>query len=158
MTKKILSFIAMALIFVACEKSKNDDPEMPNQTPSEEVTADFTAYGLVSVPVPSQEFTMDNVRVEAKLKEGDMMDIYFYDVSFSSRMPLISLVIPDVSYIRTEEQITFAGNDIVPTMRNAPVSKYTVTDLQGTVTPDELALSCSFGGIACTYQGAITTE
>lgn len=155
MTKKILSLVAMALLFVACEKSKNDDPEMPAPPSFEEVT-DFTAYGLVSVP--SQEFTMDNVRVEAKLKEGDMMDIYFYDVSFSSRMPLISLVIPDVSYIRTEEQITFAGNDIVPTMRNAPVSKYTVTDLQGTVTPDELALSCSFGGIACTYQGAITTE
>ncbi len=155
MTKKILSLVAMALLFVACEKSKNDDPEMPNQTPSEEVT-DFTAYGLVSVP--SQEFTMDNVRVEAKLKEGDMMDIYFYDVSFSSRMPLISLVIPDVSYIRTEEQITFAGNDIVPTVRNAPVPKYTVKDLQGTVTPDELALSCSFGDIPCTYQGAITTE
>lgn len=154
MTKKILSLVAMALLFVACEKSKNDDPEMPAPPPFEEVTV--TAYGLVSVP--SQEFTMDNVRVEAKLKEGDMMDIYFYDVSFSSRMPLISLVIPDVSYIRTEEQITFAGNDIVPTMRNAPVSKYTVTDLQGTVTPDELALSCSFGGIACTYQGAITTE
>lgn len=156
MTKKILSLVAMALLFVACEKSKNDDPEMPNQTSFEEVT-DFTAYGLVSVP--SEEFTMNNVRAEAKLKEGNVMDIYLYDVSFSSRMPVtISLVIPDVSYIRTEEQITFEGNDIVPTVRNAPVPKYTVRDLQGTVTPDELALSCSFGGIACTYQGAITTE
>lgn len=155
MTKKILSLVAMALLFVACEKSKNDDPEMPAPPPFEEVTV--TAYGLVSVP--SQDFTMDDVRAEAKLKEGNVMDIYLYDVSFSSQMPVtISLVIPDVSYIRTEEQITFAGNGIVPMVRNAPVSKYTVTDLQGTVTPDELALSCSFGGIACTYQGAITTE
>ena len=155
MTKKILSLVAMALLFVACEKSKNDDPEMPAPPPFEEVTV--TAYGRVSVP--SEEFTMDNVRAEAKLKEGNVMDIYLYDVSFSSRMPVtISLVIPDVSYIRTEEQITFAGNNIVPMVRNAPVSKYTVKDLQGTVTPDELALSCSFGGIACTYQGAITTE
>ena len=156
MTKKILSLVAMALLFVACEKSKNDDPEMPAPPPFEEVT-DFTAYGLVSVP--SQEFTMDDVRAEAKLKEGNVMDIYLYDVSFSSRMPVtISLVIPDVSYIRTEEQITFAGNDIVPTVRNVPFPDYTVTDLQGTVTPDELALSCYFGGILCTYQSVITTE
>ena len=151
--KKILSFMAMAALLVSCQPDIPETPEEQKQKTFEETT-EFTAYGRITVP--SQAFTMDSVRVEAKLNDGTKIDISLFEVTFSARMPVrIDMVIPDASYSRTKGKITFTGEGIEPTMGGNPVSRYVVTGLQGTITPDSLCFTTDFGGMTCTYQGLL---
>lgn len=151
--KKIFSLMAMAVLLAACNPDTPASPEEQKQADFEEAT-EFTAYGLITVP--SQSFTLDSVRVEAKLKSDTAIDISLFGVTFSPRMPVkIDMVIPNADCIRTKGVVTFTGEDIEPTMGGNPVSRYVVTGLQGAITPDSLTFTTAFGGITCTYQGGI---
>lgn len=148
--KKFTFFLVLAAMMVAC---KSNDPDSSNKKNAAfDSATEFTAYGLISVP--GQQFLKDSVRVVAELKGDTALDLYLYEVTFSSRMPVtIDMVIPDIPCERTTQLITFAGEDIEPTMGGNPVPKYITTGLAGIVTPDSLCFATAFGGIECIYQG-----
>ncbi|MBO7499446.1 MAG: hypothetical protein J6T64_09725 [Bacteroidaceae bacterium] len=151
--KKILSLMAMAALLAACSPATPDSPEEERAAAFEETTT-FTAYGRIAVP--SQTFTLDSVRVEARLRGTTAIDIYLYEVTFSPQMPVrIDMIIPDAECTRTKGHINFTGDGIEPTMGGNPVARYVATGLQGTITPDSLTFTTAFGGMTCTYNGAL---
>lgn len=153
--KKIFFICLATLALVACNQNDPDDPGKKTKADFAHATF-FEALGTNTVP--SESYTKDSVRAEARLKGDTAVDICLYQVSFSSRMPVtIDMVIPDVPCVRTVDRITFAGEDINPTMGGNPVSQYVITGLTGFITADSLVFSNNYGSYQdCSYAGSIT--
>lgn len=159
--KKILLFVAVALLIAAC--NKKDEPENPvSQTSFAKATL-FEALGTNTVPNVEGEqhhlpYSLDSVRVEAVIVTDSTLDIKLYGINFSSKMPVtIDMVIPAVSYTRTVEKITISGDSIIPTMGGNPFNRYAIYDLSGTITADSITFTNTYGTYTgCTYAGKIT--
>ena len=159
--KKILFFVAVALLIAAC--NKKDEPENPASQTSFAKATLFEALGTNTVPNVEGEqhhlpYTLDSVRVEAVIVTDSTLDIKLYGINFSSKMPVtIDMVIPAVSYTRTVEKITISGDSIIPTMGGNPFNRYAIYDLSGTITADSLTFTNTYGTYTgCTYAGKIT--
>ena len=159
--KKILFFVAVALLIAAC--NKKDEPENPASQTSFAKATLFEALGTNTVPNVEGEqhhlpYTLDSVRVEAVIVTDSTLDIKLYGINFSSKMPVtIDMVIPAVSYTRTVEKITISGDSIIPTMGGNPFNRYVIYDLSGTITADSLTFTNTYGTYTgCTYAGKIT--
>ena len=159
--KKILLFVAVALMIAAC--NKKDEPENPASQTSFAKATLFEALGTNTVPNVEGEqhnlpYSLDSVRVEAVIVTDSTLDIKLYGINFSSKMPVtIDMVIPAVSYARTVEKITISGDSIIPTMGGNPFNRYVIYDLSGTITADSLTFTNTYGTYTgCTYAGKIT--
>ena len=159
--KKILLFVAVALMIAAC--NKKDEPENPASQTSFAKATLFEALGTNTVPNVEGEqhnlpYNLDSVRVEAVIVTDSTLDIRLYGINFSSKMPVtIDMVIPAVSYTRTVEKITISGDSIIPTMGGNPFNRYVIYDLSGTITADSLTFTNTYGTYTgCTYAGKIT--
>ena len=159
--KKILLFVAVALMIVAC--NKKDEPENPASQTSFAKATLLEALGTNTVPNVEGEqhnlpYSLDSVRVEAVIVTDSTLDIKLYGINFSSKMPVtIDMVIPAVSYTRTVEKITISGDSIIPTMGGNPFNRYVIYDLSGTITADSLTFTNTYGTYTgCTYAGKIT--
>ena len=159
--KKILLFVAVALMIAAC--NKKDEPENPASQTSFAKATLFEALGTNTVPNVEGEqhnlpYSLDSVRVEAVIVTDSTLDIKLYGINFSSKMPvMIDMVIPAVSYTRTVEKITINGDSIIPTMGGNPFNRYVIYDLSGTITADSLTFTNTYGTYTgCTYAGKIT--
>jgi len=159
--KKILLFVAVALMIAAC--NKKDEPENPASQTSFAKATLFEALGTNTVPNVEGEqhnlpYSLDSVRVEAVIVTDSTLDIKLYGINFSSKMPVtIDMVIPAVSYTRTMEKITISGDSIIPTMGGNPFNRYVINDLSGTITADSLTFTNTYGTYTgCTYAGKIT--
>ena len=159
--KKILLFVAAALMIAAC--NKKDEPENPASQTSFAKATLFEALGTNTVPNVEGEqhnlpYSLDSVRVEAVIVTDSTLDIKLYGINFSSKMPVtIDMVIPAVSYTRTVEKITISGDSIIPTMGGNPFNRYVIYDLSGTITADSITFTNTYGTYTgCTYAGKIT--
>lgn len=159
--KKILLFVAVALMIAAC--NKKDEPENPASQTSFAKATLFEALGTNTVPNVEGEqhnlpYSLDSVRVEAVIVTDSTLDIKLYGINFSSKMPAtIDMVIPAVSYTRTVEKITISGDSIIPTMGGNPFNRYVIYDLSGTITSYSLTFTNTYGTYTgCTYAGKIT--
>ncbi len=159
--KKILLFVAVALLIAAC--NKKDEPENPASQTSFAKATLFEALGTNTVPNVEGEqhhlpYSLDSVRVEAVIVTDSTLDIKLYGINFSSKMPVtIDMVIPAVSYTRTVEKITISGDSIIPTMGGNPFNRYVIYDLSGTITADSFTFTNTYGTYTgCTYAGKIT--
>jgi len=159
--KKILFFVAVALLIAAC--NKKDEPENPASQTSFAKATLFEALGTNTVPNVEGEqhhlsYSLDSVRVEAVIVTDSTLDIKLYGINFSSKMPVtIDMVIPAVSYTRTVEKITISGDSIIPTMGGNPFNRYAIYDLSGTITADSFTFTNTYGTYTgCTYAGKIT--
>ena len=159
--KKILLFVAVALMIAAC--NKKDEPENPASQTSFAKATLFEALGTNTVPNVEGEqhhlpYSLDSVRVEAVIVTDSTLDIKLYGINFSSKMPVtIDMVIPAVSYTRTIEKITISGDSIIPTMGGNPFNRYVIYNLSGTITADSLTFTNTYGTYTgCTYAGKIT--
>ncbi len=159
--KKILLFVAVALMIAAC--NKKDEPENPASQISFAKATLFEALGTNTVPNVEGEqhhlpYSLDSVRVEAVIVTDSTLDIKLYGINFSSKMPVtIDMVIPAVSYTRTIEKITISGDSIIPTMGGNPFNRYVIYNLSGTITADSLTFTNTYGTYTgCTYAGKIT--
>lgn len=135
---------------LACEKT----PE------PEEIPAQSGYTGTLSVvEIGDALFTMDDVRADYRLDEDGRLDLYFYDVTFSSQMPvkLSVMMLPDVAYRRDGATLSLSDSDIVPLMEMRgemiPYERYLCTELSGTLTPAALTLSMRLGGFQTDYSG-----
>lgn len=160
--RKILFLFAVTALLAACGDDSSETPVDPVSAAFASATY-FEATGTNTVPNvegenQDQPFVMDGVRVEAVIVSETALDIYFYGINFSSKMPVtIDMVIPGVSYTRTPEKITLTGNDIIPTMGGNPFARYIITDLRGTITPEAFNLTNNYGSyIGCRYAGQIS--
>lgn len=159
--KKILLFVAVALMIAAC--NKKDEPENPASQTSFAKATLFEALGTNTVLNVEGEqhnlpYSLDSVRVEAVIVTDSTLDIKLYGINFSSKMPVtIDMVIPAVSYTRTVEKITISGDSIIPTMGGNPFNRYVIYDMSGTITADSITFTNTYGTYTgCTYAGKIT--
>ena len=159
--KKILLFVAVAVMIAAC--NKKDEKENPASQTSFAKATLFEALGTNTVPNVEGEqhnlpYSLDSVRVEAVIVTDSTLDIKLYGINFSSKMPVtIDMVIPAVSYARTVGKITISGDSIIPTMGGNPFNRYVIYDLSGTITADSLTFTNTYGTYTgCTYAGKIT--
>lgn len=148
--KKIFTFILLAGMLSACHIT-SDEPEVQDKEKS------YEAYGLLTIP--SSGFTKEDVRTKIVLVDEEQLDIYMFDVKFSSMMPVtIDMVISGVGYLKTADEIQFYGDSIIPTAGNKPYEKYIVTNLQGFISSDSLCLSNNYGDTPSAYAGKLTKE
>lgn len=173
--KKIVLFLAAALVIAAC--NKKDEPENPatqNENIEPEIPAGETTNALDSATyfeasgtntVPNVEGESHNlpyiktgVRAEAILRTDSTLDLILYGISFSSKMPLtIDMTIPGASYTRSAGIINISGDSIAPTMGERPFDRYLVTALKGTITADSIIFSNNYGTYQdCSYAGKVT--
>lgn len=162
MTKKIFFAVAVAATLAACNQNTPDNPTEQNNAAFAKATY-FEALGMNTVPNvegenKDQPFTMDSVRVEAKIVSDTTLDIYLYGINFSSKMPVtIDMVIPTALYTRTADKITISGENITPTMGGNPFERYMITGLSGFITADSLVFTNSYGTYTgCSYVGKVT--
>ena len=146
----LLTWMIGAGLALACEKT----PE------PEEIPAQSGYTGTLSVvEIGDALFTMNDVRADYRLDEDGRLDLYFYDVTFSSQMPvkLSVLMLPDVAYRRDGATLSLSDSDIVPLMEMRgemiPYERYLCTGLSGTLTPAALTLSMRLGGFQTDYSG-----
>lgn len=138
--------IAVALLLSACHIA-SEEPEVKEQDDA------YEAYGLLTIP--SSGFTKENVRTKVVLVNDKQLDIYMFDVKFATLMPVtIDMVISGVDYIKTEDEILFSGDGIVPTAGNKPYDKYIVTELAGRISADSLCMTNLYGETPAVYAGA----
>ena len=159
--KKILLFVAVALMIAAC--NKKDEPENPASQTSFAKATLFEALGTNTVPNVEGEqhnlpYSLDSVRVEAVIVTDSTLDIKLYGINFSSKMPVtIDMVIPGAKYTRTIGKITITGENIAPTMGGNPFERYMITGLNGYISADSLVFTNNYGTYTgCSYAGKIT--
>ena len=171
--KKIVLFLAAALVIAAC--NKKDEPENPaaqggaSGTPSGQTILPldsatyFEASGTNTVPnvegeSRNQPYIKTGVRAEVILRTDSTLDLILYGISFSSKMPLtIDMTIPGASYTRSAGIISISGDNIAPMMGERPFDRYMVTALKGTITADSLIFSNNYGTYQdCSYAGKVT--
>lgn len=160
--KKILFILATATMLAACNKNEPELTPNQNKTAFNDATK-FEALGTSNVPDadgPGLPFEMKDIRSEVVIVDETTLDIYLYDIAFASTMAqktTINMVVPGVTYSRTEEQITLSGDNIIPTMKGRQFPNYIVKNLSGTITADSLKFTNSYGTFSgCTYAGKIT--
>ena len=134
------------------------------KTPEPELPGEAGYVGTLSViEIDDDLFLQDDVVAGYSMDAvTGQLDIFLYDVSFSSRMPvtLSVLILPDVAYTQNGTTLSLAGTDIVPMMEmrgdRVPYERYLCTDLVGTVTPSAMVLSMKLGGFRTDYSGVYT--
>ena len=146
------ALMAGAIFASACEKNPEPEP-LPEQS-------GYTGT-LSVVEIGDRLFTLDDVRADYTLdSETGRLDIYMYEVSFSSSMPirLNVMLLPDIPYTKGGSALSLSGTGIVPMMEMRgemiPYEQYTCTDLTGTITPETMTLSMQLGGFQTDYSGS----
>lgn len=147
----MLSLCAAGLMLLAACDKVNPEPALP---------AEAGYVGKLDViEINDELFHMDDVRTRYELKADGTLDVFLYEVNFSSRMPLVLavVVLPDVKYVRNGSRLTLTDTDIIPMMEMrgelVPYERYICTDLTGEITPARLTLSMKLGGFQTDYQG-----
>lgn len=154
---KLLSILGIgALLAAACGKTE-PEPELPGE-------AGYVGH-LSVIEIAGALFEMEDIRATYELEEDGTLDVSLYDVSFSSKMPVLlsRMVLPDVPYTRTGNQLTLSSTaEIIPLMEMrgelVPYERYVCTDLTGTLTTDCLVLSMKLGGFQTDYTGAFAEQ
>ena len=148
--------LCAALVTTACSNSDSDDETGQNGANSFLTATTFEATGKMAV-AGNEPFEKEDVHAEVMLGNNQSAEIRIYGVSFSARMPVtIDMVIPNVTYNKTAQQITLKGDNIIPTAGGNAYDRYKVSSLQGTITADSLIISNDYGTIPTVYRGKIT--
>lgn len=133
--------------------------------PEAEIPGKAGYVGRLSViEIDDELFELDGLAAGYELDAASgRLDLYLYDVTFSSRMPvtLSVLVLPDVAYGKDGATLILADDGgIVPMLEMrgelVPYDRYLCTELRGTITPSEMVLSMELGGFRTDYRGSYT--
>lgn len=137
----------MVLIVVACENGHNND--LPNNP-----EAHRCYKGKMSVDQNDGTFfTQENVEVDYEIKDGKL-NFVMYKVKFANGMPIkLDMVVEGADYVENANTYTISGNGIVPYAMGGPFEKYTITELEGTITDTTFTMEFMCGEYPVTYVG-----
>lgn len=149
--KHLFAYVILGgLLAAGCEKAP--EPTLPGE-------AGYVGT-LEVIEINDELFRIEGLKTSYTLDAvTGQLDIYLYDVSFSSRMPVLlsKVVIPDIDYTRNGGTLTLRDTDIIPLMESrgvlVPYDRHVCTDLTGTVTADRMVLSMKLGGFQTDYTG-----
>ena len=143
--KKTILVAICAIALIACEeKEPNSGCNIP---PTEYV-------GLVTVGSIDNLFELTDILVSVKENCNKTVDIEMFNVKFAPQMPVtINMVISGVAAVTTKESFSLSGNNITPTYKDQSYPQYTITELEGSKTPETLSLSMICGSLPVTFSG-----
>lgn len=140
---------ATALMFAACENGDNN--ELP-QNP-----VDSKCYkGTMKVDQNDGTFyTQSDVEVDYEIRNGKL-NFVMYKVKFATGMPIkLDMVVEGatIDYSNNDGNYSISGDGLVPYAMGGPFEKFTITALQGTITPEQFTLTFTCGDYPVTYTG-----
>ena len=144
LNRMILALAALALL--ACNKEEKE--ELPVA-----VAADYK--GVATVEASSGTFDTEDIEVNfAPSEDGKTAFITIFKNRFSPRMPMqVDVTIPNVELTPTKEGIQLACDNVVPKALGGDFPDYTVHEMTGTVTDDEISFSMKLGSTPTSYRG-----
>lgn len=146
--KTALFLACTAIMFVACENGDNN--ELPNN-PVESTCFKGTMHVDQN---DGTMFTQEEVEVYFELYDDTKLNFVMYKVKFATGMPLkLDMVVEGVSYTETDGTYILSGDGIVPYAMGGPFEKFTITQLEGSITDDTMTLSFLCGEYPVTYAG-----
>ena len=106
-------------------------------------------------------YTRDEVSVDYNLTDTAGYVLTFYNVWFSSRMPVIlKLIIPNMEIEMEDGKTTFSGNGIVPWAvmsegaNPMEFAQYIISDFTGTIQDETFSVSFVCGKTPTTFTGS----
>lgn len=86
--------------------------------------------------------------------ENATATMIFYQVKFAERMPVrLDMTVSGVGYTVTASNIAIVGNNIVPYAMGGPFEQYTITNLSGTVTGEDMTFTMKCGPYPVSFKG-----
>lgn len=137
----------MTLLGAACENGNNND--LPNN-PVEQKCYKGT---MVVDQNDGTFYTQEDVEVDYEIKDGKL-NFVMYQVKFAKGMPLkLDMVVEGADYVDNDGSYTISGDGIVPYAMGGPFEKFTITNLNGTITDTEFEMEFMCGEYPVTYAG-----
>ena len=145
--KSLLTIVSIALLSLSCENGDNND--LPNNP------VDSKCYkGTMIVDQNDGTFyTQSDVEVDYETRNGKL-NFVMYKVKFANGMPLkLDMVVEGVDYVEIDGIYTLSGDNIVPYAMGGPFEKFTITQLEGTISEGEITLEFMCGEHFVEYSG-----
>ena len=138
-----------ALAAIGCNKNNPEETVGPK---------DGSYVGTVTVNSTSGE-VFDNENIEVSFtpsEDGKTATLVMYQIKFTPRMPMtLDITIPDVNITAEGQEIKLECAEVVPIAMGGPFPNYTVTNLTGKISGDELTFSLNFGATPTSFSGSI---
>lgn len=140
----ILALAALALL--ACNKEEKN--ELPVA-----VAADYK--GVATIEASTGTFDSEGIEVNfTPSEDGTTATVTIFKIRFSPRMPMeVDVTIPNVELTSTKDGIRLACDNVIPKALGGDFPDYTVHDMTGTVTENEIDFSLKFGATPTSYKG-----
>lgn len=145
--KSLLTIVSIALLSLSCENGDNND--LPNNP------VDSKCYkGTMTVDQNDGTlYTQEDVEVDYETRNGKI-NFVMYKVKFANGMPLkLDMVVEGVDYVEIDGIYTLSGDNIVPYAMGGPFEKFTITQLEGTISEGEITLEFMCGEHFVEYSG-----
>ena len=138
-----------ALAAIGCNKNNPEETVGPKEG---------SYVGTVTVNSTSGD-VFDNENIEVSFtpsEDGKTATLVMYQIKFTPRMPMtLDVTIPEVSLSTEGQDIKLECAEVVPLAMGGPFPNYTVTDLTGKISGDELTFSLNFGATPTSFSGTI---
>ncbi len=140
----IVALAALALL--ACNKEEKN--ELPVA-----VAADYK--GVATIEASTGTFDSEGIEVNfTPSEDGKTATVTIFKIRFSPRMPMeVDVTIPNVELTSTKDGIRLACDNVIPKALGGDFPDYTVHDMTGTVTENEIDFSLKFGATPTSYKG-----
>jgi hypothetical protein len=147
MKNKPLFALLVAALLSGCGQVGPETPVSPE-------VSDY--FGTVTVIYKDAPFDNENIRVRFTPSEDGMSaSITIYQIRFVPQMPVrIDVTIPGITLLSSPEKTALSCERVIPLALGGEYPKYTVTDLRGEITGNELAFSLNFGDYPTSFRGA----
>lgn len=125
----LFSLLAMSALMISCDNGDNDKME---------VIANFNQFYTVTSSSSNSHCANATFTYEIDYTDGTI-DIIANNVSFSSRMPAITMEIDDIPFKYTNSEaysssgISFSATNIVPEVGGQEMRDYTITSINGEI-------------------------
>lgn len=130
-----------------------------NKPADEPVLAPKADYkGNVTVEATSGTFDNEDIRVNYEASEdGTTATLTIYQIRFVPQMPVtIDVTIPNISIRQENGETILQCEEVIPLAMGGEYPRYTVTNLQGKRTADNLSFSLNFGSTPTSFSGVLT--
>lgn len=146
--KKIISVLFMGIALMLCSCEPDADQNFEKQTFS----------GTVSVEYNNEKYDNENIIVDVEEASEGFLTLTIHSIRFVPKMPVtIDVTYPNVPYTKSNDNITFFIDSIVPMMGTTPVERYTSKLLSGIISnKGVLTFSVQIGDYPTSYIGTRT--
>lgn len=146
--KTLLLTVFVLFSFAACN---NNEPE----TDPEVKIENGTYMGLLSVDQNTGSvYTQDSVCVKVEINENKTLNLVMEKVKFSQYMPVtLDMTIPKVTTETINNSLVLSGDSIIPIAMGGEFSKYTITEITGTLTNEKLEMTMMCGVYPLSFSG-----